>query len=145
MNDYYYVIIALKKQHDEIVSLFFELTEKNRNQTLTFVDWAVSMGSIKILKLAKKRGWNLNELHQGSRPIHKAAQKTKEEMIIFLIESGVSVDERDNCGSTPLHYACGYGYINIIKLLLRYGADTTAFNSYNYTALLACIEREFNN
>jgi len=34
------------------------------------------------------------------------------------------VNEMDYFGWTPLHWACYYGYSNIVELLLDYGADT---------------------
>lgn len=72
--------------------------------------------------------------------IYNAFKEAKEEMIIYLIKSGVSVNEKDKeSGSTPLHYACEYGHINIVELLLRCGADINAINNQNNTSLLVAI------
>ena len=40
-------------------------------------------------------------------------QKSADPVIIYLLESGARVNEKDNYGLTPLHYACMRGIIKI--------------------------------
>lgn len=37
-------------------------------------------------------------------------------------------------GDTPLHVAAGHGHLEMIDLLLKYGADTTLKNNDGFTA-----------
>jgi len=43
-----------------------------------------------------------------------------------LVKAGVNVNARNECGWTPLHYAVGGGHLEIVKLLLKSGADVNA-------------------
>jgi len=58
----------------------------------------------------------------------------------LLLEFGAEtlINARDNKGCTPLHYAALDGYL--VQVLLDKGADTSAVNVNNHTALqMACL------
>ncbi|WP_407809560.1 ankyrin repeat domain-containing protein, partial [Staphylococcus aureus] len=38
-------------------------------------------------------------------------------------------------GYTPLHVACHFGQINMVRFLLQHGADVNAITSHGYTPL----------
>jgi len=40
-----------------------------------------------------------------------------------LILKGADINGRDTQGGTPLHWACSHGNMNIIKLLIKKGAN----------------------
>lgn len=40
-----------------------------------------------------------------------------------LIDLGVEINLKDNNGWTPLNYAAGKGYLEIVRLLVKHGAD----------------------
>lgn len=48
--------------------------------------------------------------------------------VIMLLDRGVSVNLKDSTGrkSTPLHFAAGYGRLNVVELLIIKGADVSA-------------------
>ncbi len=46
----------------------------------------------------------------------------------------VHVQARDSKGNTPLHYACGYGRVALVTILLEAGADKTAVNDQGSNA-----------
>ncbi|VDK22061.1 unnamed protein product, partial [Taenia asiatica] len=48
--------------------------------------------------------------------------------VVTLLDKGVSVDLKDTTGrkSTPLHFAAGYGRLNVVELLIIKGADVSA-------------------
>ena len=52
------------------------------------------------------------------------------ESVIQLLEADSSlINHRDEVGATPLHYAALLGHREILKLLLRHGADINARDS----------------
>ena len=53
----------------------------------------------------------------------------------LLVESKVSIDHKDNQGRTPLSYASKFGHAEVVHLLLEYGANPQAANSYGRTPL----------
>jgi ankyrin repeat protein len=92
-------------------------------------------------------GWTL---------LHYASYYQHAPLVEYLIGRMVNVNARstmhsENCvayskipaGSTPLIIAAYYGQIDIIELLLRYGADRTIKNDGGYTALMYAKKFEF--
>ena len=53
----------------------------------------------------------------------------------LLVESKVSIDHKDNKARTPLTYAAKFGHAKVVHLLLEYGANPQAANSYGRTPL----------
>ena len=62
--------------------------------------------------------------------LHATAQVDFIEGTEFLLEQGASTEVRDFHDNTPLHFAACHASLDHIKLLLRYGADPLALNSY---------------
>jgi len=59
-----------------------------------------------------------------------------QEVVKFLIDSGVDVDSTDDFGTSALMEACLSGQGRVAKLLLEKGASIDAVNSYGETALI---------
>ena len=85
---------------------------------------AAKSGSLQdIRKLCEKDGF----LHVNSRiqddtqktPLHRAAESGHENVVEFLIKHDADTDAKDKDDWTPLQYACRFGHIKIIKLLLN--------------------------
>jgi hypothetical protein len=51
------------------------------------------------------------------------------------LRRGISVDERDKCGLTPLHWAAKLGHLDIVKALVVAGCDVRAVCNDNKTPL----------
>ena len=82
-------------------------------------------------------------------PAHVAAFNGDLEHVKLLVEQGViSVNERDDKGSSIAHKAAGQGHLNVLRWLIENGADLTQVNSSNETARdvakrfsqLACVK-----
>jgi serine/threonine-protein phosphatase 6 regulatory ankyrin repeat subunit B len=58
-------------------------------------------------------------------PLHTACRSGKRIMVAWLLEKKADVNAAAFDGSTPLHYAAAKGDEEIIKLLLKAGADRT--------------------
>ena len=44
-------------------------------------------------------------------------------------------NEGDSSNNSPLHYACAYGYYEIVELLMKAQVDINSYNSWKYTPL----------
>lgn len=67
-------------------------------------------------------------------PAHAAAYNGDHSHLKMLIETGVvSVNERNDKGSTPAHKAAGNGHVEVLQWLIEQGADLTIVNSAGET------------
>ena len=64
----------------------------------------------------------------------------------LLQRNNININQKYcNYGGTLLHEACVYGHIEVVKLLIDYGADINVLNNRNETALfLSCWEGHYN-
>ncbi|XP_048459628.1 probable protein S-acyltransferase 23 [Rhincodon typus] len=104
----------------------------------TLVHWAALTASISLLRYMVDLRLPVNlpsrsELKQ--RPIHWAAVKGHVTVAEILLQAGVSVDERDQRGCTPLIIASQYGHIALCCYLVGKGASLQACDSGGDNAL----------
>jgi ankyrin repeat protein len=59
----------------------------------------------------------------------------------MLIDAGANVNQQDNMLNSPFLYAGASGYLEILQLCLKAGANYKVFNRYNGTALIPACER----
>lgn len=77
------------------------------------------------------------EIHRmGGRLILLAAAFGHFKVVKALLKQGTPVDTQTYFGKTALFYAIENRHLDIIKLLLDYGADSTKRNLYNETPVL---------
>jgi ankyrin repeat protein len=78
----------------------------------------------------------------GVQPLHAALASKKVETAQFLISRRAPVNTRQaGEGLTPLHYAAAHGHEDIVRQLLKRGADIAAKNSDGKTPLMMAEER----
>lgn len=82
-------------------------------------------------------------LANGATLMHMAAIGGDEETIARVIVSGLSVNDVDNLGATPLHYAVSHGNRAAVESLLSHGADPEIRNKQHQTA--KDLAREINS
>lgn len=58
-----------------------------------------------------------------------------EDITTAVTKHGVDVNEHDELGNTPLHYAAGSGHTEAVEELLRLGGNVTATNGVGDTPL----------
>ncbi len=63
----------------------------------------------------------------------------------YLINKGMDINETQHTGSIPLHGAAYYGQINVVKLLLNYGAKTNIKNKSNNLPIDEAYTEEIKN
>lgn len=56
-----------------------------------------------------------------------------------LIESGVSVREKDSKGNEPLHYASEEGHVELAEALIKRGGEVNTLNGSLFTPLIMAI------
>ncbi|MBN2533408.1 MAG: ankyrin repeat domain-containing protein [Spirochaetales bacterium] len=74
--------------------------------------------------------WGYNDT-----PLMFAVEKSKPEMVRWLITHGADINKGNNYRDTPLFKAVTHNNSRMVKLLLREGADINRKNIYNKTAL----------
>ena len=52
----------------------------------------------------------------------------------------MNIEQKNNCGQTPLILAVQLGLTDIVKLLIASGADVTAMDDYGVSALRCAVE-----
>ena len=67
--------------------------------------------------------WYGNEFCPEQSLLSAASQYGRIDIVNKLINMGAKIDDQDEYGSTPLHYACFKKNIDIIEALLDAGAD----------------------
>jgi cytohesin len=108
---------------------------------MTALHQAASQGAIKMMELLLANRADVNAAsNSGYMPLHGAVSygnmDTKKLKVEILLKSGANVNAKTSSdGETPLHKAISRGDIEIVKLLLNYGADVNAKSKYGVTAL----------
>merc|ERR1719436_2247219 len=60
---------------------------------------------------------------RGNTLLHIACQNNNRRIVKLLIKNGISVNEQNAKGNTPLHYCSQYGFMQLADYLLAHGAD----------------------
>lgn len=77
--------------------------------------------------------------------LYIAARNGHVKVCEYLINKGLEINDIQGTGSTPLHGAVYYGQIEVVKLLLNYGAKTNIKNEYNHFPIDEAWTEEMKN
>ncbi|WP_162046290.1 ankyrin repeat domain-containing protein [Vibrio taketomensis] len=69
----------------------------------------------------------------GFNALHLAVTEDNHQVIAFLVNAGININEQNNDGITPLHIA---GYPDVAELLIQLGANIEIEDSVGNTPLL---------
>lgn len=87
------------------------------------VNSAAYYGDLYQLKGLIRAGADPNKKdYDGRSPLHLAASRGYEDIILFLIQEGVDINISDNFGNTPLFEAIKSGHDRVASLLIKEGA-----------------------
>lgn len=84
-------------------------------------------------------------LEEALRKLSVEAEIRNEAIVRILVERGANVHLMNNHNETPLHFAAGNGYREMVKILLEKGADIAARDSRGCTALLRAAEGSYRH
>ncbi|PKI54418.1 hypothetical protein CRG98_025205 [Punica granatum] len=88
------------------------------------VNSAAYHGDLHQLKSLIRAGADPNKTdYDGRSPLHLAAARGFEDIILFLIHQGVDINKKDNFGNTALLEAIKSGHDRVASLLVREGAS----------------------
>lgn len=96
-------------------------------------------GHLDLVRLLLEKGADVNarDVHDWT-PLHYVCNRTLSniEVILTLLSHGADVEARTaNAQSTPIDFACGYGHVDVVKILLEAGADPRMANYDGVTPL----------
>lgn len=76
---------------------------------------------------------------RGSTPLILAGYYNQQEVVRYLLDKGVAVDEKDSAGNTALMGACFKGYSEVAEILIDAGANLDERNGMGGTCLIFAI------
>ena len=100
-----------------------------------------------VLKKLIEKGANLEAIDNNKRNalFIAALCNPNPEVVSFIIDKGIPVNYRDPIGNTAVLYAAQNYNENVIKTLVKKGADLQAVNENGFTALMSAMSAGNNN
>ena len=137
--------IPLLKELYQKYNILFQPIDANN---LTALHFAVQMSRKKSLlylcSMMSPQGMNIPDIF-GRTPLHQAAAKGDQEIILTLIKFGANVNSQTISGETPLMKAISFYQVEATKILLRFGADPNMINQVNGKSCLNQAYESRNN
>jgi hypothetical protein len=96
------------------------LLERRNDMGKTPLVLAAEHGQLGVVKLLVQRGANINAQLYGMTALLYAAVQGHEEVVAFLLEKGAQSTTRDDDNVTPLMLACGYGHLDVVRMLVQH-------------------------
>jgi len=94
----------------------------------TILLWAIQEGHFNIMKSLVRAGASLEARDsEGFTPLDQAVGEGNFEMVQFLLKAGANVNGR-TCNGSPLHTACAWCRLKIVKILLAHEANPRALD-----------------
>ena len=73
-------------------------------------------------------------------PLLFACQNGHVNIVSYLLSMGAEYMKGDNSGNNGIHYAAGYGYYELIPILVQAGCDLNSVNNLRMNALMISME-----
>lgn len=130
----HYTALILAAQHENsavtklLISAGADISAENGYGN-TALHEACHAGNIEVAKELVAAGANVNAVnHKGSTPIHTLCYGESPgthtvEFLKFLLASGSNLDAADKRGMTPLLVCCTSGRVDLIEVLVEFGAN----------------------
>ena len=107
---------------------------------------AAHIGSLYLVKMFLARGAQINaNFGSFGTALHAALAAKHVHVVSLLVESGANIEHVHPVFGTPLHHACYQGDSLAAHILLKHGADATAFTRQGDTALTLALRWELRS
>jgi ankyrin repeat protein len=104
---------------------------------MTPIIWAAAYGHLELTQYllddAKARVLGKDKFKRTA--LSMACRNGFTKIASLLLQRGSEWDHSDSSMNTPLHYAAAYGWLDIMELLLKVGADVNAQNSWKISPI----------
>ncbi len=129
----------LKKRYDN--HLFNSFINSKSKEGFTPILLAAYKGNIEIIKLLIENGGDYRQTNKsGLSVLHMAAQGNQPSVIVFFKEIyNKDINEKDNVGSTVLHWSCYSESLDVLNLLFSYNTAVDMQDGEGNTPLLLSI------
>jgi len=119
---------------NKFIEADFDISKKHINGVAPVV-FAIFNNSNEVLNLLLNHGVDVNYAFDFRPLICIAAMFNQQRTVEILLANGASINDSDGSGVTPLMFAARDGSNNLIRFLLQHGAEKTAVDLENDTAL----------
>jgi ankyrin repeat protein len=103
----------------------------------TPLQWAARKGLVEIMDLLIQHGANPRLVDSRDFScLHSVTHSSDSWALLYILcQPDIAVDERDNIGLTPLHWAAQQGHQVSVEVLLKFGANPNVVDLNGLTAL----------
>jgi ankyrin repeat protein len=103
---------------------------------------SISLNDERLFYFLKENGVDFYSSNLTKTPwLLMAAKRNNKQSVEMLINAGFDPNQKaSDTGATALHIASEYGFIDTIKLLLKYGAEVNAASNNKMTALFLAAQ-----
>ena len=129
----------INKEYDDYKSLLHLAIDNCENNYFEVIELLINNGA----------DINSHQSYLKETPLHRMCARTKPKisLVQLLLDRGAEVNAENISGKTPVFY-CNFSYsVELLNLLLKYGADVKHTDKYNNTLLhddyLSCNTETF--
>ena len=135
------LILAAKHKHDNVMHTLLSdsqcLVDAKGQDGYTALHYSCRYGHVDIVRTLVKHKANGNaRTDSGDTPLILAAKHKHDNVVHALLsDSQCLMDAKGQDGYTALHYACRYGHVDIVKILVKHKANVKARTEHGDTPL----------
>lgn len=129
---------SIYEENPDIINCLIELeTDINKRDDAGFspLELACMIGNLDIVKILIDHNCDLNKNKHVYNALHIAAAMGRHEIVDFLLQIGMDVNDVDDSGYTPLHWATQEGKLDVVELLVRKKANLEAKDNNGFAPI----------
>jgi ankyrin repeat protein len=136
-----YAMRSWLKIHTPLQTSRIGMNTLEEERVETSLMYAADMGLFSVTHQLLADGCDPNEsCTDGKTPLHLAARRGHEDLLVLLLEYGAKINARTIHGDTPLLHAVRIeGNSSVVQILLNHGADVSTADKNGYTPLFLAV------